>query len=335
MGINTSKSRILSNNNRFSFWQRTLALFLCFVYIISFVISPRTSYAQTFTPVSAGGWTLPQPGATLPISESFLPPLLKGVTIDPQNPLNLDFLVDHGQDHLSSEQFKKESQKLVNYFMAALTVPESELWVNLSPAYAEKDRIVPQHFGHTELGRDLLAQDYLLKQLTASLMSPEGDLGKKFWERIHEKILKDLETKPAKSDSLGKLGEVSPFITDEWRIWIVPRSAVVYEHEGTAFVVESKLKVMLEEEYLASTAVIPAHAGIQAQNDPLMDPSQESLLGHLQHAGMTKENYESTTQTLKEVLLPEIEKEVNEGKTFAPLRQITMPLSSPLGTNKH
>ncbi len=66
--------------------------------------------------------------------------------------------------------------------MTSLTVPEGDLWVNLSPY--EPDRIVPQALGQTEMGRDLLAQDYLLKQITASLMNPEGESGKKFWERI-------------------------------------------------------------------------------------------------------------------------------------------------------
>ena len=35
------------------------------------------------------------------------------------------------------------------------------------------------------------------------------------------------------------------------KIWIVPEKAVVYEHGQTAFVVESHLKVMLEEDYVA------------------------------------------------------------------------------------
>ena len=64
-------------------------------------------------------------------------------------------------------------------------MPEDDLWVNLSPY--EKDRIIPEAFGQTEMGRDLLAQDYLLKQLTASLMYPEEELGNKFWKRVYQK----------------------------------------------------------------------------------------------------------------------------------------------------
>ncbi len=55
--------------------------------------------------------------------------------------------------------------------------------INLSPY--EKDRIIQDNFGKTEMGRDLLSQDYLLKQITSSLMYPEEALGKKFWDKIY------------------------------------------------------------------------------------------------------------------------------------------------------
>ena len=60
----------------------------------------------------------------------------------------------------------------------SLTIPEKDLWVNLSPY--EKDRVIPKSFGLTEMGRDLLAEDYMLKQITASLIYPEDETGKKF-----------------------------------------------------------------------------------------------------------------------------------------------------------
>lgn len=48
------------------------------------------------------------------------------------------------------------------------------------PILHEKERVIPNEFGQTEMGRDLLAQDYILKQLMASLTYPESGLGKKF-----------------------------------------------------------------------------------------------------------------------------------------------------------
>ena len=72
---------------------------------------------------------------------------------------------------MAARRLLKTNLKLIKYFLASLTVPEDEMWVNLSPY--EKDRIIPLAFGTTEMGRDLLAQDYILKQLTASLMYPK------------------------------------------------------------------------------------------------------------------------------------------------------------------
>ena len=56
----------------------------------------------------------------------------------------------------------------------------------------EKDRIVPNSFGLTEMGRDLLAEDYMLKQITASLIYPEDETGKKFWKRIYEEAAQEI-----------------------------------------------------------------------------------------------------------------------------------------------
>ena len=60
--------------------------------------------------------------------------------------------------------------------------------INLSPY--EKNRISPENFGQTEMGRDLLAQDYMLKQITASLIYPEDEIGKKFWKRVYAESAK-------------------------------------------------------------------------------------------------------------------------------------------------
>jgi hypothetical protein len=106
------------------------------------------------------------------------------------------------------------------------------MWVNLSPY--EKDRIVPESFGQTEMGRDLLAQDYILKQITASLIYPEDELGKKFWDRVYAEAKKKFGTTDIPVNTFNK-------------VWIVPAKAVVYENpqSASAYVVESSLKVML------------------------------------------------------------------------------------------
>src|SRR5208283_1504959 len=103
---------------------------------------------------------LPVPGAMIGESVPFAPLALKGIIINPQKPLEFQFIVDTGKGPQDDASVKEEANKLVKYFLAGLTIPEGELWVNLSPY--EKDRMVPEALGQTGLGRDLLAQDYVL-----------------------------------------------------------------------------------------------------------------------------------------------------------------------------
>ena len=95
------------------------------------------------------------------------------------------------------------------------------------PAYNEQDRIIPEGLGVTEMGRDLLAQDYLLKQLTSSLMYPEDELGKSFWERVYKKAYERYGTTEIPMNTFNK-------------IWIVPEKGVLYERDGSVLIVENR-----------------------------------------------------------------------------------------------
>ena len=235
---------------------------------------------------------LPQPGTMVPVSPSFNPVLIKGIIIHPNDPFLFNFIIHPGDDALKDNKLKNEALKLIKYFMAALTVPEDEMWVNLSPY--EKDRIIPKGFGNTEMGRDLLAQDYMLKQLTASLMYPEDEPGKDFWNRVYKKAQEKYSTTEIPMNTFNK-------------VWIVPEKAVIYENSNSVFVVESHLKVMLEEDYLA----LEANEGNTKHG--LGDATKEDL---------TQINAVSS-EVIREIIIPEIEREVNEGRSFASLRQIT------------
>ena len=131
-------------------------------------------------------------------SAPFSPVALKGLIVNLQKPLEFQFIVDTGNslppmgEKLNSLPLQQQANQLVKYFLAGLTIPEGDLWVNLSPY--EKDRMVPTALGQTDLGRDLLAQDYILKQLTASLIYPEKDLGKEFWSRVYAKAQQQFGT---------------------------------------------------------------------------------------------------------------------------------------------
>src|SRR5262245_42880402 len=137
----------LTHHRKLCFVSRALcaAVLLCFV---STTIVPPAYAQQIF---------MPTPGTMVRLSPSFSPPILKGIKVYPENPFLFDFILDEGQTKNTNQD---DAAKLVKYFLASLTTPEKDMWVNLSPY--EKDRIVPDSFGQTEMGRDLLAQDYLL-----------------------------------------------------------------------------------------------------------------------------------------------------------------------------
>jgi hypothetical protein len=226
---------------------------------------------------------LPKPGTMVNLSEAFVPAHLNGIVIHPDNPLQFDFIINPGQSNLDKQEKDQEYTKLVKYFLAALTVPDENQWVNLSPY--EKDRIVAVDFGRTEMGRDLLVQDYLLKQITSSLMYPESGLGKSFWDKVYAK---------SQEQPSSNLQNVS--INTFNKVWIVPAQAIVYESGNMAYIEKSHLKVMLEEDYLASQKAGPA-----------------------QNKGTT---HKTTQDIIRQIILPELEREVNQGKNFAQLRQV-------------
>ncbi len=266
------------------------------VVLVSFVVNtglPSVSFAQSFPIYAAQAslLNLPEPGKMISLSPKFVPAYVKGISIYPNDPFKFDFIIDTGDTKLNDRQFKEESNKLVKYFMAALTVPEKEDWVNLSPY--EKDRIIPESLGVTEMGRDMLAQDYILKQLTSSLIYPEKEIGKEFWSKVYVAAQAQFGTTQIPVNTFNK-------------VWIVPSQAVVWEHDNSAYVVRSHLKVMLEQDYL-------------------------SLNKHLNNnifsgSGMDKQDAQAAnavgSNVVREVVLPALEKEVNEGANFAAVRQI-------------
>jgi len=280
---------------------------------IGLIIAFLLNSLGPFPLAQAQEFLLPRPGTMVLLSSEFNPPILKGIKVHPENPFKFDFILDRGDagnrhpersEGSQQELLKTESTKLIKYFLASLTIPEKDLWVNLSPY--EKDRIVPESFGQTEMGRDLLAEDYMLKQITASLIYPEGEIGKKFWKRIYEEAAKKFGTTNIPVNTFNK-------------VWIVPEKAVVYENPkaGTAYIVESKLKVMLEEDYLSlekhqkSTVILSAAKDLNKINsirDSSATPQNDvNILG---------------SQILREIVIPELTGEVNYDKNFAQLRQV-------------
>lgn len=222
---------------------------------------------------------LPSPTAMLKVSENYSYPLLLGVRLDPENPLKIDFIIDQAD---KGDLYQEEASLLVRYFLASLTLPEDELWVNLSPY--ESDRIIPEELSLTEMGRDMLAQDYVLKQLASTLTYPEDKTGKQFWKSTYDKVVETFGTLNIPVDTFNK-------------VWILPKNALVYESNGVAVIKEATLKVMMEADYSA------------LQKNRSLEDDINSTAG-------------ISSDVMRDVVIPEIEKDVNYGRNFARLRQI-------------
>lgn len=128
---------------------------LIIVFVLTSLYVPQAQAGELIVP------PMPAPGARVNLSPEFTPAHLQGITVRPDNALEFDFLIDKGDQDLSKDQKQIEYKKLIKYFLASLTVADKDQWVNLSPY--EHNRIIEDNFGKTEMGRDLLSQDYLLK----------------------------------------------------------------------------------------------------------------------------------------------------------------------------
>lgn len=262
---------------------KTITFMVAMAFIVALLgvdmLRAKTSHAALLN--------LPEPGQILSLSRAYEMPQLKGLKFDPLNPLNVSFFIDPGS---RTDMKQEDAAKLVQYFLAALTIPEEDVWVNLSPY--ENDRIVNDDLAVTDLGRDLLAQDYILKQLSASLSNPETTLGKDYWESTYQTIMQENGASSMPVNTFNK-------------VWILPQTAEVYEENGLALITEAKLTAMLEEDYLALENGV---AEIQ-NNDYITEDEIEKRSS-------------ASSQMMKKLLLPKVIEDVNQGKNFANLRQI-------------
>ncbi|MBZ0167599.1 MAG: hypothetical protein K8I00_12405, partial [Candidatus Omnitrophica bacterium] len=269
--------------------KRVIISFIIIPFLTTLAVPPTGVQAQQM--INPNALNLPTLGAMVRPTDGYEPVQIKGIITHPDNPLAFDFIIDQGEDLLEGQAFNEEARRLIKYFLASLTTPEEEMWVNLSPY--EGERVIPSGLGITEMGRDMLAQDYILKQLTASLMYPEDELGGEFWQRVRKR-------------AQAEFGESEIPMNTYNKIWIVPKRATIYQRGSSALILENELQVMIEEDYVALNANL-----------------ENKSFGFDQVDKKEAEEISSvTSEIIKEILIPEIEYEVNNGQHFAKLRQI-------------
>ena len=233
---------------------------------------------------------LPPPGQLINITRHFEPAQMVGLKINLKDPFSFGFIMDQGESRMSDADTKEEYNKIIKYFLVSLAMPNKDMWVNLSPY--ESKRIIPEVFGQTEMGRDLLAQDYILKQFTASLIYPESELGKKFWNKVYKQAQARFGTTDINVNTFNK-------------VWIIADKADIYQKGDTAFLIGSHLKVMMEEDFMAIDKNQEQFGNVQALQEQYKDAKTKMA-----------------SAIVREIVIPAIEKEVNEGKSFAAVRQI-------------
>ncbi len=268
------------------FPKRIILLATIFTFLLAQSIGPGLAFAQKEDQ--------DQSEVLVSQTEPFNPVTIQGINIDYNDALKINFLINKGDTGVSDEKLKTEAKKLIKYFLASLAIPEDEMWVNLS--IYEEDRIIPEDFGKTEMGSDLLAQDYLLKKVMSSMMYPDSELGKKFWNKVYARAKEEFGITDIPLDTFNK-------------VWIVASDAQIYEHASGAFVIGSHMKVMLEEDYLALELSKQKSKSENYPFDKNFQPPSEKMS-------------KVTSELLKKIIIPELEKEVNQGELFANLRQI-------------
>jgi len=215
--------------------------------------------------------------------DKFRPLHLRYLSYDTLNN-NFRLLLDKGDlKDIKPSQVQDTTQKLLEYFFVGVSLPNSSFWVNLRPD--SPNNITDPYLAQTDVGKILLEADLQLKKDTAKFTSPENPKGKEYWEKLYKKA----------GELFGYDNITIPTLT---RPWIVPDEIIVREANDNAYIYKATLKVQLEQDHLKDSAVYNFD-----------DPRLKELNGY-------------SSQLIRELIIPELTKEINTSKRYAPLRQV-------------
>jgi hypothetical protein len=181
------------------------------------------------------------------------------------------------------ESLRDSAQLLLKYFLIGVTLPDENFWVNLRPDSSEN--IISGLLEETDIGKIFLEADVQLKKDTAQFTSPQTKEGKAYWDKLYQKAY----------ELYGSENVTIPTLT---RPWIVPDEIIIRQSADSAYIYKANLKVMLEQDYLKGS-VEYSFADERA-----------------------KQLNEYSSQLIRELILPQLTKEVNNAKRYANLRQV-------------
>ncbi|MDD5097148.1 MAG: phosphoglycerate kinase, partial [Candidatus Omnitrophica bacterium] len=240
----------------------------------------QLGFASIATEINLTGHLSKAPGALTP--DRFRPIHIRFFSYDALND-NIDVMLDKGDvKNLNPTQINESTQKLLNYFLVGVNLPNDKFWVNLRPD--SEDSIIDNWLAKTDVGKIMLEADLQLKKDTAKFTSPETAEGRQYWNKLYKKAAE-----------LYGFQEISiPTLT---RPWIVPNEIIVRESKDNAYIYKATLKVMLEQDILKDSSVYNFNdARAKALN-------------------------EYSSQLIRELIIPKLTKEVNLSKRYASLRQ--------------
>lgn len=232
---------------------------------------------------------LPMPAYLSSVSSTdvFRPARLRSVSFDAASG-SFSVFVDMGDaGKADAAQLKDMTGRLVEYVKVGLRLPNDMFWVNLRPDTA--DDMIDPYLARTEIGRILLAADVQLKKDLAALTSPDTKSGRIYWEKLY-----------SKAESLYGSEEdvVIPTLT---RPWIVPGEIIVKQAPQGAYIHKAVMKVCLEQDW------------INGQQNKVFDPREGQINAY-------------SSELIRELILPQLTREVNSAKRYAQLRQVYFSL---------
>lgn len=258
---------------------------IVFLFCFCFLFE-QTGFAQVAGALNVAGQLNALRG--LFVSDKFRPLHLRSLSYDASNN-NFKLLLDKGDSlSLSQVELENKTKTLLNYFFIGLALPNDSFWVNLRPD--SPDNIIDDYLAQTDIGRIMLEADLQLKKDTAQTTSPKTPEGKEYWDKLYQKA----------EQIFGSQNITIPTLT---RPWIVPGEIIIRENvdktEGpSAYIYKATLKVMLEQDYLKDSA------DYNFEDERL------------------KELNEYSSQLIRELIIPKLNREVNTSKKYAPLRQV-------------
>lgn len=146
----------------------------------------------------------------------------------------------------------------------------------------EPERIINPSLANTDLGRIMLNADYRLKEDVATIINPQISPTGKEFWRRLYQ----------KAEELGATDKI-PLVT---RLWIVSDKAEVYEKQNQIYITKSSLKVQLEPAYLSQRIIFKDER--------------------------EKELQDFASELIEELVLPQLNKKVNEAYSYADLKDV-------------